>query len=468
MKRLHSIYFLFAFALFPVYAASTPFSSAVARGEPYSSNVIQVGKNGRPAAERIQTSQSDDHRHAINLQAALLLALKNSPALAAAIEEIKAKNAAAYQEGLRPNPELGLELENFAGQDELTGFRSLETTISYSRLVEVKNKRKLRRQAAFYESAIKEWDYRAKALDIIALAASAYFDVSFAQKQVELDYELLDIAEKTAAAVSLKVEAGKVAPMEKSRSEIELAFARTSANKSESELSAAKDRLAKMIGLEVEDISVIASETENLSMPDWEAGLADGIMNNPDYARWETEIGLSQSNYLLAVADSHSDLTLSAGIRNFRDADAFAFLLGISIPLAVTNKNQGKIEETIALIENAKASRDAAEIALRTEVSEALQNLSTAYIEAVALRDEILPKAGELYEANLLGYREGKFDLLQMLDAQRTLFDMKRQYLNSLKEYQSAKIRLNRLIGEIPEGAETVLTLGQGILEVEK
>ena len=52
------------------------------------------------------------------------------------------------------------------------------------------------------------------------------------------------------------------------------------------------------------------------------------------------------------------------------------------------------------------------------------------------------------YEAAREGYREGLFDYLDVLDAQRTLFASRVQYVQALARFQQQWITLERLIGE--------------------
>ena len=64
----------------------------------------------------------------------------------------------------------------------------------------------------------------------------------------------------------------------------------------------------------------------------------------------------------------------------------------------------------------------------------------------------MLPVAQRAYEATDEGYRQGKFDYLEVLDAQRTLFEAKVQYVSSLTTYHRARAAIERLIGRsLPE-----------------
>jgi len=383
----------------------------------------------------------------LTMASAMALALKKNPSLAGFSAEIRARDAAALQAGLLPNPELGVEMENFGGKDALEGVDGAETTMAFSQLVELGGKRGNRRKVATLDKTLAEWDYQSKKLDVLAATAKAFVEVLIAQEQVALNGDLLKLAEQTTTAVSEKVDAGKVSPVEKSRAQIELAAARTEANKAVRELEAARRRLAGFWGGERADFGRAVGQLGDIStLPD-EESLKAFLGNNPDMARWAAELERSEAALNLARSEAVPDLTLSAGVRNFQETDDNAFVVGVSIPIPFFNRNQGGVSEARARVDKAQSEQRAAKVGLVTGLSDTWQSLSAAYTEAVGLRDEILPSAQSTYESTELGYREGKLDFLQMLDAQRTLFTVKRQYLLALGSYHLASTDMERLVG---------------------
>jgi len=383
----------------------------------------------------------------LTMASAMALALKKNPSLAGFSAEIRARDAAALQAGLLPNPELGVEMENFGGKDALEGVDGAETTMAFSQLVELGGKRGNRRKVATLDKTLAEWDYQSKKLDVLAATAKAFVEVLIAQEQVALNGDLLKLAEQTTTAVSEKVDAGKVSPVEKSRAQIELAAARTEANKAVRELEAARRRLAGFWGGERVDFGRAVGQLGDIStLPD-EESLKAFLGNNPDMARWAAELERSEAALNLARSEAVPDLTLSAGVRNFQETDDNAFVVGVSIPIPFFNRNQGGVSEARARVDKAQSEQRAAKVGLVTGLSDTWQSLSAAYTEAVGLRDEILPSAQSTYESTELGYREGKLDFLQMLDAQRTLFTVKRQYLLALGSYHLASTDMERLVG---------------------
>ena len=60
----------------------------------------------------------------------------------------------------------------------------------------------------------------------------------------------------------------------------------------------------------------------------------------------------------------------------------------------------------------------------------------------------MLPGAQSSFDAVSEGYRDGKFDYLKVLDSQRTLFEARGRYIDSLTAYHKAKADAERLIGQ--------------------
>jgi len=69
------------------------------------------------------------------------------------------------------------------------------------------------------------------------------------------------------------------------------------------------------------------------------------------------------------------------------------------------------------------------------------------------LRDKTLPKARSAFEVTQKGYELGKFGFLEVLDAQRTLFQNQILYVRGLANYQRLVNEIERLIGSPINGA---------------
>jgi cobalt-zinc-cadmium efflux system outer membrane protein len=59
-----------------------------------------------------------------------------------------------------------------------------------------------------------------------------------------------------------------------------------------------------------------------------------------------------------------------------------------------------------------------------------------------------MPGARETFDAVEEGYRMGKFGYLDVLDAQKTLFESRLRYLRALVNYRKEIIEIERWIGD--------------------
>ncbi|MGQ0673887.1 MAG: TolC family protein, partial [Hyphomicrobium sp.] len=160
------------------------------------------------------------------LREAVGRALAHHPAIASAHREIEAQEGEAYQSGLRPNPELLLEVENFAGSKDKSSFDAAEETASLTQLIELGDKRFLRLQAANLDTSLAAWDLETVRVQIATQAAQLFIDVLTAQNRVKVLGDFVGIAEKTRKSVAARVTAGKASPIELDRALVAAARAK--------------------------------------------------------------------------------------------------------------------------------------------------------------------------------------------------------------------------------------------------
>ena len=73
----------------------------------------------------------------LTLAQALSRALSRNPDIEPYAIEIRAREAREVQAGLLPNPELGMEIEEFGGSDDRSQFDGAETTVQLSQRIEI-------------------------------------------------------------------------------------------------------------------------------------------------------------------------------------------------------------------------------------------------------------------------------------------------------------------------------------------
>jgi cobalt-zinc-cadmium efflux system outer membrane protein len=122
--------------------------------------------------------------------------------------------------------------------------------------------------------------------------------------------------------------------------------------------------------------------------------------------------------------------------------------LGASIPLPIYDRNQGALQE-------AKIRFDQKKSKLRSDRNNLISDFNTTYNNLISLSEalkkmnnESIPYAQNAFEIIRDGNLVGRFTILDVLDTQRTLFELQSEYLRTLGNYNIQIVLLERLIGQ--------------------
>ena len=384
---------------------------------------------------------------AITLRDAVAYALMHNPDLKAFSFEVRAAEARALQAGLLPNPRIHVEVEEFGGAGERSGFDSAETAIELGQLIELGGKRDKRIRLASLDEERARWDYESVRLDVMLRVTQAYVAVLAAQERVDLNEKLLDVARRAQSAVAQRVEAGKDPPVEELRASVALSGSEIGAKKATNALATARRKLAAAMGRETMDVEKATGDFYTAPpVPSFDE-VADTVTDSPDLERWIAEERKWRAAVDLEKAKVTSDVTVAGGMRYFEEGDDAAFVVGVALPIPLFNRNQGGIQEAMENLAKAREQYKAAKIKRAAALDEALNRLAGAYDEVTALQSDVLANAQRAFETAYQGYEEGKFDYLYVLDTQRTLFKTRAQYIDAMETYHQTRAQVERLMG---------------------
>ena len=394
------------------------------------------GRSGHPGFEK-----------QLSLKEAIARALTYNPAVKAAFLEIEARHGEEAQSAVKPNPEFLVEIDNFAGSKDKTGFDAAESTFSLAQTIELGDKRLRRLQAAHLDASLAGWDYESVRVQVASATARAFVDVITAQERIRVLSESVGIAEKTKASVDARVKGGKASPIELDRVIVAAARAKALVTGEQARLDAAKRRLSVYWGSEKIDFGSAMGRLGNgKSAPTLET-LKRLIDNNPALARWSDEVGRRVAQLDVEIGKSVPDIRVGAGIRHFAENDSVAAVASVSIPLQLFDTNKGNIAAAEQRIAKAERDREAARNELLGTLVEAVGELNIAATQLRAIETEVLPPAQSAFERTKIGYDEGKFDILNVLDAQRSVFEARLDLLTARADYEKARVRLEAIIG---------------------
>ena len=384
----------------------------------------------------------------VTLQKAIDLAIEHNPELNASRWEKRAMEGSVLQAGLLPNPEIEAETENFAGSGPFNGFDAAETTVQLSQLIELGGKRAKRSTYAALGRDLAQWDYQVKHADVVARTTLAFMNVLFAQERLTLMRKLLHLADEVLQVTSERVKVGKISPVEEIKAEVDRATSRIDVKHADFDLKAARRGLSGSWGGTVPTFSEARGRLDHmLPVPSLET-LEGMVSRNPDVVRWAVTIEQHRAGVTLEQARGVPDLTVSLGVKHHNELDDTAFVMGISIPIPIFDRNQGATLEARDRVSKSREESRAVWLRVVNTLAETYQTLSRAHMEATDLARHVLPGARAAFEASEEGFRHGKFNYLDMLDAQRTLVSVNLRHIDALFAYQQARTQVERLIGQ--------------------
>ncbi len=422
--------------------ASTGRRAYAPAARPLGAQYVSADQDAHKAKDTVTSEPTD----ALLINQALALALLRNPELNAFSQEIRAAEALAIQARALPNPKIELEVEEYNRDGE--GYDSSETVLALAQVFELGNKRRWRSRIAETKGELAGWDYEGKRLDVFTSTAQRFIDVIAAQRRVELAGSTVELAEKTEQAVIERVKAGKEPPFRAAKAAAELEMTRIGQSEAENQLLVAKRKLASMWGNPEPRFKTARGEFDSIlgAIPPLQT-LNSHLAMNPDLARLDAELHLNMAKLSAEKAARVPDIKATVGFQSYEEDGTDALAFGVGVFLPVFDRNSGNISAAKHQLAKAKAQRKAREISVVTKLAEAHATLTSAYGKAVALKSKVLPATQEAFDAAHEGYKQGKFDFLDVLDSQRRLFEAKGKLINALSDYHAAIADIQRLTG---------------------
>jgi cobalt-zinc-cadmium efflux system outer membrane protein len=383
---------------------------------------------------------------------AVYMTFLHNPELRSISAEITARDARALQASLAPNPTVGVELENFGGAGELSGLSGSEITFTAGQLIELAGKRDKRTKAAFVERDLSIRDYEVKKLQVLTETVKRYLKLIGDQQQIRLNQELVGVSEQLFKTVNRRVQAGKTSPAEISRTRIMLSMAQLELNRSEKGFAADLSRLAALWGERSPRFMAVTGSLEGLKELPPADSLRKYLAANPELLRWDTKMAFQQAVAAVEEAKQTPDPSVQAGYRHIAGPDLNAFVAGFSIPLPVFDHNEGAVQEARIRVEQAELHRRNTEVLITVQLEDLYQDLLVLHADIDQSEKIIVPEAEKAYRIIQDGYLSGKFGFLDVLDAQRTLFETRKNLIAALTTYNIRIAELEGLIGRSLSG----------------
>jgi cobalt-zinc-cadmium efflux system outer membrane protein len=379
----------------------------------------------------------------LTLRDAIARAQAHAPSLQSAKASLDVADANLSSAGLLPNPTVSVESENIAGTGRYTGFGASETTYSLSMPLELGGKRAARVRVAEAERTGAVTGVTAAKADLTLRITQAFITLAANQRRAASTHSRQDLAGQARNAARLRVASGKASPIEEQRAEVQWVNASTDAERADRATKLASAQLARL--LDSAGLPAIAAP--------WFDDIArvpriDGRGTPPALAAADAQIAVATARVDAARRARIPDVTLSIGARRLKETNDSAAVVALSVPLPLFNRGTAEVARSRAELDRTEAERRAAALDFAEAQASAQADVDDARASAAAASGPALAAAREAARIARLGYAEGKFSQLDLIEAERTLSESQEAAINALSAFHLARARLARLYGQ--------------------
>ncbi len=368
------------------------------------------------------------------------MALEGNPTLAQAEAAIRAAEGRRVQAGLMPNPVIGYAGEELAfraigEKSEHLGF--IEQTIPLG------GKLSKSRRIFAQEKAQSEQDAVAQKQRILNGVRILYYRALGAQQLVEVRTQLAKLAREAVKITGELFNVGQADRPDAAQIRIEAQRAELDLMMAENERDQVWQELAAVIGNPFLKPAPLVGELEKgLPALDQAAMLDQLLAGSPEIKRAQAGVERAKASVSRAKAEVAPDLFLRGGfgynrellekeIPNARRTGPEAQIeIGLRIPL--WNRNQGGIAAAGAELEMAEREVRRVELMLRARFAASFRTYLNAMRVATRYEQQIVPEAQSAYDTYLRNFRGMAAAYPQVLIAQRTLFQVRAEYVEAL------------------------------------
>jgi cobalt-zinc-cadmium efflux system outer membrane protein len=385
--------------------------------------------------------------YTLTLDQAVTTALSNNLDLRAAYFEIEKARGRLIQAGLWPNPELDFSTStdrNFANEGERS------TTAGFQQAFPISGRLRFAKQVSRVDVAQAMAEVRNRERLLIGEVQRDFLNVLLLRQQVATNREFLGVNREFVGAFEERLKAAEVSEVdvnlaraEMQRLEIEIAI-------QESDLAARELALKLRLGMPPDQpVSIdgnLQSLTARFRPENYDTTM---VVNRPDLR--QTELGIDRANaeVRLARAEAWADWTLGAEYQSERsvletvpvDNDRL-FGFRLSIPLALWNRNQGRVYEQRAAAEQAQGQTDALRLTIRSEIATALSRAFKLREVVRKFSGTVMPALNQTNDLIRRGYAEGLLAPAQVIQAQQQRATLRSAFLSANTNYLEALVEL--------------------------
>jgi cobalt-zinc-cadmium efflux system outer membrane protein len=384
---------------------------------------------------------------ALTLDRCIELALANNHLFKSYQQELRASRARVRQAKAFPQPEINYDSDLQPGLFDFNG--SGESYVGVSQLIEFPGHRYLRGKIAGKEHDMVGCDVDLARLELIYNVKQGFFGLLLAVETQNHAQENLKMAQDFLDKAKEKYESGEVAKIEVLRARVEAAKADNLLKAAANTTQLAKARLNFFLARErfqpIEIRGDLRGPFHKLELKELQAR---ALAFRPEVKKERLALkkeSLAKKQALLSYLPD-----VSLGVSRHRidnEPTTWDVTLGFEVPLFFWQKAGGEIAEANANMAAAGERLKYIEMSVSLEVENAFYNLVSLQNQMDLFEKDILEEAEQVYRMSMISYKEGKIGSIELIEARRSLVEVKQAYAETLFNHRLAAAELEKFLG---------------------
>ncbi len=343
-------------------------------------------------------------------------------------------------------PIVNLSLEDFAGTNEVSGVKNLQSTLSVSWVLE--NDLILSRTALAESSkGVIQSNHKIKQLEVANETARIFVRTLAQQSQIKIIQQAIEFSKIFVREIKKRVTAGKTNSAELLRAEAELAKQNLILDDLKHEVQISYRRLSVQWGEVNLTFDSVVGELHIDDKPkefDW---LVAKLQQNLQIEKYKSQEQIYQAKIRLASAENKPRWKFMTGLRRYESTDDFGLVAGFSIPFGKKNRAQGRISEITAEIASNNTDLESLKISLQASLFSYHQMMLHNIHLTEALNLDIIPKLLKAKKKTYAAYIVGQYTYMDLKNVQDDLIDAQLTLLEARLNFNLNKIEIESLIG---------------------
>lgn len=300
-------------------------------------------------------------------------------------------------------------------------------------------------------------DYQALRVSLIAEVASAYLQYRLAQRQEAIAVQSADLQAETARITHIRFDQGTASGFDVERFDAQVGITRAAVPVAREQAASARYALAYLLNREQAEIDAILESGATPRQPDDPQLLAllelpaSSLRGRADVRAAELRMHAAGAELDAAKALRYPQLSLGALVGFEQGLGATSWSLGGQVlqPLVDFGQIRGNIEASDARQQQAWLAYQSALILALRETRSAIAAYAQG-LERQRLLDSATRSSANASDLARRQYESGTVSLIEVLDAERTLFDAQRDQLQASTDVLLRWVEIYRTLGLAP------------------